>query len=116
MFNFAVLLVLAATMATIISASQRARRFGELQMDFVSNVSHELRTPLTGIISAAQNIADGVIDDKERLTRYGTAIVNQAHQLTDLGEQILLFSATQKDRHRYPPAARRNRGSHPCES
>ena len=101
MFNFAVLLVLAATMATIISASQRARRFGELQMDFVSNVSHELRTPLTGIISAAQNIADGVIDDKERLTRYGTAIVNQAHQLTDLVEQILLFSATQKDRHRY---------------
>ena len=41
------------------------------------------------------------IDDKERLTRYGTAIVNQAHQLTDLVEQILLFSATQKDRHRY---------------
>jgi signal transduction histidine kinase len=100
-FNFAVLLVLAATMAMIIATSQRARRLGELQMNFVANVSHELRTPLTGIVSAAQNIADGLIDDKERLARYGQAIVGQAQQLSDLVEQILLFSATQKDRHRY---------------
>jgi signal transduction histidine kinase len=100
-FNFAVLLVLAATMAMIIATSQRARRLGELQMNFVANVSHELRTPLTGIVSAAQNIADGLIDDKEKQTRYGQAIVGQAQQLSDLVEQILLFSATRKDRHRY---------------
>jgi signal transduction histidine kinase len=100
-FNFAVLLVLAGTMAMIIATSQRARRLGELQMNFVANVSHELRTPLTGIVSAAQNIADGLIDDKEKLTRYGKAIIGEAQQLGDLIEQILLFSATQKDRYRY---------------
>jgi signal transduction histidine kinase len=101
MFNFAVLLVLAATMAMIIATSVRGRRFARLQMDFVANVSHELRTPLTGIISAAQNIADGLIDDKQRLSLYGKAIVSEAGQLSELVEQILLFSATQKDLHRY---------------
>ena len=100
-FNFAVVLVLAATMGMIIVASQRARRFGQLQMDFVTSVSHELRTPLAGIVAAGQNIADGVVADKEKVARYGTAIVAQAQQLANLVEQILLFSATQKDRHRY---------------
>ena len=70
-------------------------------MDFVASVSHELRTPLTGIVSAAQNIADGIVDDKVRMRRYGTAILNQAEQLTELVEQILLFSASDRARHRY---------------
>jgi len=99
--NFGVLLVLATTMGMIIAASQRARRLAQLQMDFVASVSHELRTPLTGIVSAAENISDGVVDGKERVARYGSAIMGQARQLTDLVEQILLFSATQKNRHRY---------------
>lgn len=100
-FNFCVLLVLAATMAMIGLNTRRSRRLAQLQMDFVASVSHELRTPLTGIVSAAQNIADGIVDDKIRVRRYGTAILNQAEQLTELVEQILLFSATDKARHRY---------------
>jgi len=99
--NFGVLVVLAITIGMIVVASQRARRLAQLQMDFVASVSHELRTPLTGIVSAAQNIADGLVSSKERMARYGTAILGQAEQLTDLVEQILLFSATQKDHHRY---------------
>jgi signal transduction histidine kinase len=99
--NFGVLVVLATTVGMIIATSQRARRLAQLQMDFVASVSHELRTPLTGILSAAQNIADGLVGSKERMARYGTAILGQAQQLTDLVEQILLFSATQKGRHRY---------------
>jgi signal transduction histidine kinase len=100
-FNFAVLLVLAATMGMIIATTVRGRRFSRLQMDFVANVSHELRTPLTGIISAAQNIADGLIDDKQRMAHYGHAVIGEAQLLSDMVEQILLFSAIQKDRHRY---------------
>jgi len=99
--NFGVLLVLATTMGMIIATSQRARRLAQLQMDFVASVSHELRTPLTGIVSAAQNMKDGLVDSQERITRYGAAIMGQAQQLTELVEQILLFSATQKGRHRY---------------
>jgi signal transduction histidine kinase len=98
--NFGVLLVLAITMGLIIATSRRARRLAQAQVDFVAGVSHELRTPLTGIVSAAQNMADGLVD-RERTARYGAAILGQAQQLKDLVEQILLFSATQRRAHRY---------------
>lgn len=100
-FNLGVLAVLAATMAMIIAASLRARRFGRLQMDFVANVSHELRTPLTGIVAAAENMADGLIDDKQKVAIYGKAIIREAQQLSDLVEQILQFSAIHKNGNRY---------------
>ncbi len=99
--SFGVLLILAGTIAMIVMTTERARRLAHVQMDFVASVSHELRTPLTGIVSAAQNVADGLVDNKERAMRYGTAILGQAQQLSELIEQILLFSATEKGRYHY---------------
>lgn len=99
--NFGVLAILAITAALIIVTSARARRLAQLQVDFVTGVSHELRTPLTGIVSAAQNLSDGVVEGKDQTARYGQAILGQARQLSDLIEQILIFSAVEKDGHRY---------------
>jgi signal transduction histidine kinase len=99
MASFGVLGVLAITMGLIVVASQRARRLARLQMDFVAGVSHELRTPLAVISSAAENIAHGVVEDKQQLVRYGNTIVKQSRQLTQLVEQVLLFAATQQHRH-----------------
>lgn len=96
MASFAVLVLLGLTMALILIASQRARRLARLQMDFVAGVSHELRTPLAVISSAAENIAHGVVEDKQQLVRYGNSIVKQTRQLTQLVEQVLLFAATQQ--------------------
>jgi len=96
MASFGVLGVLAITMALIVVASQRARRLAKLQMDFVAGISHELRTPLAVISSAAENIAHGVVEDKQQLVRYGNTIVKQSRQLTHLVEQVLLFAATQQ--------------------
>lgn len=90
-----ILLVLAATMTMIVIATRRAQKLARLQMEFVAGVSHELRTPLAVINSAAENIADGIIDNKQRLARYGNVIRKQTRQLTQLVEQILLFAATQ---------------------
>jgi signal transduction histidine kinase len=99
--NFGVLVLLAITLGLIIITSARARRLAQVKVDFVANVSHELRTPLTGILAAAQNVADGVVEEKEQLTRYGQAIVRQARLLGDLIEQILTFSAVEEGRYRY---------------
>jgi two-component system, OmpR family, sensor histidine kinase SenX3 len=96
MASFGVLGVLAITMGLIVVASQRARRLARLQMDFVAGVSHELRTPLAVISSAAENIAHGVVEDKQQLVRYGNTIVKQSRQLTQLVEQVLLFASTQQ--------------------
>ena len=86
--GFGVLLVMAATMGILIITTHRAQRLAKLQMDFVTGVSHELRTPLAVISSAADNIADGVVDNKEQLMRYGKAIKGQTRQLIQLVEQI----------------------------
>ncbi|HEY2497565.1 MAG TPA: HAMP domain-containing sensor histidine kinase [Candidatus Angelobacter sp.] len=99
--SFGVLSVLAVTMGLILMASQRARRLAKLQMDFVAGISHELRTPLAVISSAAENIAHGVVEDKQQLIRYGNTIVKQSRQLTQLVEQVLLFASTQQSQGRY---------------
>jgi signal transduction histidine kinase len=99
--SFGILLILAATMAVIVSASRRAQRLAQLQMDFVAAVSHELRTPLTVISSAAENIVDGVVVSRAQTIRYGSVIKSQAKQLVELVEQVLLFAATRQDSYRY---------------
>ncbi len=101
MASFGVLGVLAITMGLILVASQRARKLARLQMDFVAGISHELRTPLAVISSAAENIAHGVIEDRQQLLRYGNSIVKQSRQLAQLVEQVLLFASTQQAQRRY---------------
>ena len=78
-----------------------ALKLAKLQMDFVASVSHELRTPLAVISASAQNIADGVVDEKEQLTKYGAVIRNHTRQLTELVNQILLFASTRDGRAHY---------------
>lgn len=95
--SFGVLVVLAITMALVVINSQRARRLAMLQMDFVAGVSHELRTPLAVISSAAENIAHGIVTDKDQVVRYGASILKQSRQLSQLVEQVLVFAATQQE-------------------
>jgi len=100
--------VLAITLAFALAAVwviQRSRMMGaiqlaKLQMEFVASVSHELRTPLAVISSAADNLADGLIQGQEDLKKYGAAIQNQSRQMTELVNQILLFAATKDPKNR----------------
>jgi|SRR5450631_707816 signal transduction histidine kinase len=87
-------------------AIQKSRMIGavqlaKLQMDFVASISHELRTPLAVIRSAAENIADGVVEGKDQLAKYGSMIRNQSRQMTDLVNQILLFVSTRERKSHY---------------
>jgi len=91
-------ITLLATIASVWTI-QRIRMTGaiqlaRLQMEFVASVSHELRTPLAVISSAGDNIADGLVKGTDDLKKYGAAIQNQSRQMTELVDQILLFSAT----------------------
>ena len=63
-------------------------------MDIVASVMHELRTPITAILSAGENIRDGLLTDKESLREEGTIIIAQAMRLMNLGDQILLYAST----------------------
>ncbi len=96
--SFGVLLVLAAGMVLIVVWTQRAQKLAKLQMDFVTGVSHELRTPVSVICSAAENLADGVVETASQVKQYGALIRNEGRRLREMVEQILLFASGQERR------------------
>jgi signal transduction histidine kinase/type II secretory pathway pseudopilin PulG len=93
--SFSVLGILGASMGLLILTTRRAQRLAKQQMEFVATVSHELRTPLAVIRSAAENLADGVVHDEDRIRRYGELMRSEGRRLTEMVEQILEFAGIQ---------------------
>ena len=91
-----VLLLLAASIGLVVVASQHAQTLASLQMDFVASVSHELRTPLAVILSAGENVQDGLPDGRTAFMEQGSIITEQANQLIELVDQVLRFAVTTK--------------------
>jgi signal transduction histidine kinase len=87
-----VLALLGASIAMLVVSSTRARRLAAQQMEFVAGVSHELRTPLAVIRSAAENLADGVVHDRDQVQRYGQLIAGEGRRLTEMVEQVMEFA------------------------
>jgi signal transduction histidine kinase len=92
--SFSVLMLLGAATVLLASAARRARRLAERQMEFVAAVSHELRTPVSVVCSAGENLADGVIESREAVLRYGTLVRDEGRRLARLVEQVLDFAGT----------------------
>src|SRR4029077_20229740 len=92
--SFGVLLVLALGITMLTISTERARVLAKLQMEFAMGVSHELRTPLTVIRVAADNLANGMMENAQHAQRYGRMIGDEARRLTDMVEQILTFART----------------------
>ena len=103
LLGFGVLLVLAASMGLVLVWTQRIRRLARMQMDFVAGVSHELRTPVSVISSAAENLADGVVESSAQVKQYGALIRNEAQRLAAMIGQVLLFAATRNENPQYQP-------------
>ena len=99
--SFGILLLLGASVGFIVLSSRRAQRLAMQQMEFVAGVSHELRTPLAVICSAAENLADGVIDNRDQIKRYGGLIRDEGRRLTGMVEHVLEFAGAQSGRKNY---------------
>ena len=99
--SFGILVVLAGGLITVVVSSQRAHTLGRLQMEFAAGVSHELRTPLAVIRSAAHNLRSGVVNDKEGIEQYAAIVQEEARRLSDMVEEVLLYSETQSGRKKY---------------
>ena len=61
------------------------------EKEFVASITHELKTPLTIIQSAADNLIRGAVPE-EKLIRYGEHLSEQTKRLTNMVEEILMFS------------------------
>ncbi len=99
--SFGILLVLGAGLITLVISSQRARTLGRLHMEFAAGVSHELRTPLAVIRSAAYNLRRGIVQDKEGVEQYASIVQDEARRLSNMVDQVLLYSETQSGRKKY---------------
>jgi signal transduction histidine kinase len=93
--SFSILAVLATSIAMVLVSTARAQRLARQQIEFVSTVSHELRTPLAVICSAGENLADGVVNDREQLESYGKLVRDEGRRLTEMVEQVLSFAGLQ---------------------
>jgi len=78
-----------------------ALQLAGLQMEFVASVSHELRTPLAVIGSAADNLADGLVEGKAALQKYGSILQHQSRGMSHLVDEILLFASTEDRKNHY---------------
>lgn len=98
---FTFLLSIAAVWAIQRSRVLSTVQLAKLQMEFVASVSHELRTPLSVLRSAADNLADGLVEGKTALRRYGAILQHQSRSMGELVDQILLFASTEDGKNRY---------------
>lgn len=96
--SFGILLLLAASVALIFVSTDRAQRLARRQVEFVAGVTHELRTPLAVICSAGENLADGLVDDRRQVRRYGEVIHSEGRRLAEMVEQVLEFAGAQSGR------------------
>jgi signal transduction histidine kinase len=87
--------ILAASMALIFSGARQSQALARMQMEFVAGVSHELCTPLAVINTAAENLADGVVENVGQMQEYGGLIRAQGLRLSRLVDEVLLFTAGQ---------------------
>jgi signal transduction histidine kinase len=99
--SFGVLILLGASVALIVVSTRRAERLARQQMEFVAGVSHEMRTPLAVIRSAGENLADGLVNDREQVRRYGSLIEGEGRRLTEMVEQALEFAGIQSGHRAY---------------
>jgi signal transduction histidine kinase len=90
--SLGVLLLLGTTASLLVVSTRRAQRLARQQLDFVAAVSHELKTPLTAMRSAGQNLADGIVDDPEKIRKYGALIEREGRRLTEMVGRVLAFA------------------------
>src|SRR6185503_18141741 len=84
-----ILLLLTLAVGLIVVSTRRAQNLARQQMEFVAAVSHELRTPVSVIGAAAGNLADGVVEDAQRVRKYGATIQGEARRLAETVERVL---------------------------
>jgi two-component system phosphate regulon sensor histidine kinase PhoR len=71
----------------------RLERLELVRQEFLSNVSHELRTPLTAVITFADTLDDGALDDPETARNFLSVIRRNAERMRALIEDIMELSS-----------------------
>ncbi len=71
------------------------KRLDQMRFDFFANVSHELRTPITVIRAYTETLADGVVQDEEKVQQYHNRMLSECKSMERLVGDLLLLSKMQ---------------------
>lgn len=96
--SFGIVLILGISVILLAALLRRAERMREQQLQFVAAISHELNTPVAALRSAGENLRDGIIGDREKVSRYGQSIVRESTRLGELVGQVLEMAGMQARR------------------
>ncbi|MGH7537270.1 MAG: sensor histidine kinase, partial [Gemmatimonadales bacterium] len=94
----------AGLIVTALYQLSRETELAALRTDFVSGVSHELRTPLAQIRMFAETLVLGRVRSEEERRRSLEIIDQEARRLTNLVENLLHFSRSERQTLRVSPA------------
>src|SRR5262249_48411786 len=90
--SFGILSLLGASVIIIIINSRRAQQLARKQMEFVAGVSHEFRTPLSVIHAISENLADGLITDRQQIEQCGLVIRDDVRRVAGIVEQVMALA------------------------
>jgi signal transduction histidine kinase len=96
--SFGIVLILGIAVILLAALLRRAERLRQQQIEFVAAISHELNTPVAALRSAGENLRDGIINDREKVVRYGESIVRESTRLGELVGQVLEMAGMQARR------------------
>jgi signal transduction histidine kinase len=82
-------LLLITSLVIIFRISQKEKDLADRQSGFLANVTHELKTPLAVMQAAGENLADGRVNDPQRLRAYGEHIHTEAMRLRSMIDKLL---------------------------
>ncbi len=86
-------MVLAASVALLLRANHRATSLARRRLELIAGVTHELNTPIAAMSAAADNLADGVVQDPKKVAQYGALIRAEGDRLRRLVAQTLELSS-----------------------
>jgi signal transduction histidine kinase len=93
----------AALVAIALFHLRRERELQRLRADFISGVSHELRTPLAQIRMFGETLRLGRVRSEDERRRSLEIIDQEARRLAHLVENVLQFSASEREPPRLSP-------------
>lgn len=89
-------IALALLLAWILYGRMRAtRRTSELRTSFVAGVSHELKTPLTSVRMLSELLAEGRIEDDERV-EVAEALAREARRMGETVDRFLAYAKSDR--------------------
>ena len=78
----------------VIRAILKQKKFSNLLVDFINNMTHEFKTPISTISLAGETIKNpAVLNDKNKLLRYGNIISDESTRMRNQVEKILQMAA-----------------------